>query len=107
MACQAGMIPTVLGGDGRVLDLGRKRRLFSAAQSVALAVQDKTCTVQACDIPAAWCHAHHDLRWASGGETSLANGRLLCPRHHRMVHHPDYAVEPTQARRIRLVRHRQ
>ena len=37
LACTAGILPAVLGGNSEVLDLGRTRRLFSAAQRKALA----------------------------------------------------------------------
>ena len=39
LACTAGILPAVLDGNSEVLDLGRTRRLFSAAQRKALAIQ--------------------------------------------------------------------
>ena len=33
LACQAGIIPVVLGGKGEILDLGRTRRLFNGPQT--------------------------------------------------------------------------
>ena len=36
LACEAAIIPVVLGGTGEILDLGRTRRLFSPAQRKAL-----------------------------------------------------------------------
>ena len=36
LACEAGVIPAVLGGAGQVLDLGRERRFHSKAQRIAL-----------------------------------------------------------------------
>lgn len=92
LACEAGIIPVVLGGAGQPLDTGRLRRLFSTAQRLALAVRDKGCTAAGCDQPPAACHAHHDLPWSRGGRTSVRNGRLLCPRHHRVIHDPRYEV---------------
>ena len=41
---------------------------------------------------ASGCHAHHDDPWSKGGLTDLANGRLLCPRHHRLAHDSRYAM---------------
>ena len=55
LACQARIIPVVLGKRGEVLDLGRSARLFSAAQRKAMAIRDRECTAQGCSIPAAWC----------------------------------------------------
>ena len=59
LACQARIIPVVLGREGEVLDLGRSARLFSPAQRKALAIRDRECTTDGCSIPAAWCEAHH------------------------------------------------
>ena len=42
LACTAGILPAVLGGPSEVLDLGRTRRLFTAAQRKALAITQRT-----------------------------------------------------------------
>jgi hypothetical protein len=87
LACSAGIIPVVLGGRGEVLDLGRSRRLFSPAQRKALAIRDRGCRAEGCDIPAAWCEAHHHARpWARGGDTDVRHGLLLCSYHHHRAH---------------------
>jgi hypothetical protein len=89
LACQARIIPVVLGTTGEVLDLGRSTRLFSPAQRKALAIRDKQCTTEGCSIPAAWCEAHHWKQpWASGGRTDIADGKLLCSFHHHRAHDP-------------------
>ena len=32
--------------------------------------------------------------WERGGESNLANGVLLCSRHHRFLHqHPDWQID--------------
>lgn len=91
LACTARILPAVLGGDSEVLDLGRSRRLFSPAQRKAMAIRDRTCRVEGCEIPAAWCEAHHPGRsWAAGGNTDLADGMLLCSFHHHRAHDTRY-----------------
>lgn len=91
LACTANIIPTVLGGQSEVLDLGRTRRLFSAPQRKALALRQRTCRAEGCDIPARWCEAHHaSSPWSSGGRTDLADGLLLCSFHHHRAHDPRY-----------------
>lgn len=92
LACEAGIIPAVLDREGRVLDLGRTRRLFTKAQRIALGLRDRGCTAKGCETTASGCHAHHDNPWSHGGATDLSNGRLLCPRHHRLAHDPRYAT---------------
>jgi hypothetical protein len=92
LACEAGIIPVVLGADSQALDLGRTRRLFTKAQRIALGLRDGGCTARGCETSASGCHAHHDDPWSRGGLTDLANGRLLCPRHHRLAHHSQYAI---------------
>ncbi len=89
LACQARIIPVVLGRKGEVLDLGRSARLFSAAQRKALAIRDRECTTEGCSIPAAWCEAHHAKQpWSQGGRTDLDDGKLLCSFHHHRAHDP-------------------
>ncbi|MDN4162901.1 HNH endonuclease signature motif containing protein [Nocardioides abyssi] len=90
MACEAGLIPAVLGSRSELLDLGRTARLFSGAQRRGLAITQQTCTAVGCDWPAHLCHAHHDDSWLHGGKTDLANARLLCPRHHARIHDPHF-----------------
>jgi hypothetical protein len=91
LACGAQIIPVVLGGKSEVLDLGRSRRLFSPAQRKAMAVRDRRCRAERCEIPAAWCEAHHATHpWTSGGRTDLDDGVLLCSWHHHRAHDPTY-----------------
>jgi hypothetical protein len=92
LACEAGIIPVVLGTDSQPLDMGRLRRLFTKAQRIALALRDRGCTARGCETSASGCHAHHDDPWSRGGLTDIANGRLLCPRHHRLAHDSRYAM---------------
>lgn len=91
LACEAGIIPAVLGTSSQPLDLGRTARLFTKAQRLALSLRDGGCTARGCEVSASGCHAHHDDPWSRGGRTDLAKGRLLCPRHHRLAHDPRYA----------------
>ncbi|WP_229707174.1 HNH endonuclease signature motif containing protein [Nocardioides deserti] len=90
MACEAGLIPAVLGSRSELLDLGRTARLFNGAQRLGLVVTQRVCTVLGCDWPAHLCHAHHDDSWFSGGETNFDEARLLCPRHHARIHDPRF-----------------
>jgi len=86
IACEAGIVPMVLGARSQVLDLGDGERFFTPAQRRALGHRDKGCTFPGCTIPPQWCEAHHVVHWADGGLTDLANGTLLCGRHHTVVH---------------------
>jgi hypothetical protein len=90
MACDAGLIPLVLGGRSLVLDCGRKRRFHSKAQRIAIAVRDRGCSADGCDYPPGLCHVHHNPSWSSGGGTDVEHGRLLCPKHHHRAHDRDY-----------------
>lgn len=104
LACSAGILPAVLGGKGEVLDVGRRRRLFTYSQRVALAVRDGGCRAEGCDLPSGMCEAHHLDPWGSGGRTDLDRGILLCSYHHHRIHDPDYAHTLTDQRRIEFTR---
>jgi hypothetical protein len=50
------------------------------------------------------CHAHHDQPWSTGGHTTLADGRLLCQRHHTLAHDHRYQQQPAPGRTITFTR---
>ena len=86
MACEARIIPVVMGSSGVVLDMGRATRLASRQQRRALEVMHATCAVPSCSVPVAQCQPHHIEYWNSGGSTDLDNLVPLCDQHHRCVH---------------------
>ncbi|MHA7862114.1 HNH endonuclease [Tessaracoccus sp. Y36] len=85
LACDAELIPVVLGTASQPLDVGRKHRLFPAAIRTALVLRDGGCAFPGCTARPASCEAHHIIPWWAGGESSLVNAVLLCPHHHRLV----------------------
>ena len=85
LACDAGLIPMVLGTASRPLDVGRTHRLFTPALRAAIVQRDQGCVFPGCTTPPAQCEAHHVNPWWTGGDTCLANGVALCPHHHRLV----------------------
>ena len=104
MACNATIIPWVLGNDSEVLDAGRASRLFQPIQRKALRLQHKCCQAEGCDVPPEWCDAHHLNPWAAGGMTKLKDGALLCLHHHRQAHNPAYTHERLPDGTIRFTR---
>jgi hypothetical protein len=95
LACQAGIIPVVCDGDSQPLDVGRKKRLYSEYQRIAMHVRDRRCRADGCDRTTG-LHAHHNTRWADGGHTNLNDGISLCPWHHHRAHdtHHDTTYHP-------------
>jgi Domain of unknown function (DUF222) len=106
LACNAAILPAVLGGDSEILDLGRTKRLFTPAQRRALRIRDKRCRAEGCDISAEWTEAHHLTPWQAGGRTDLANGILLCPFHHHLIHDPTYHHTRVETGEVRFRRRR-
>jgi hypothetical protein len=90
MAADAEVIPIVLGTDSEVLDVGRKRRLFSRAQRLALWERDGGCA--SCGAPPAMTEAHHIGWWSRGGSTDLGNGVLLCTGCHHTIHRDGWEI---------------
>ncbi|MGC0274662.1 DUF222 domain-containing protein [Pseudactinotalea sp. Z1739] len=90
LACNSGLIPTVLNGKSIPLDLGRSKRLFTEPQRTALTVRHTTCAADGCQRPYAWCELHHAIPWSHSGPTDLDNAVPLCHRHHRMAHDHRY-----------------
>jgi len=88
LACDARILPVVLGGAGQILDTGRARRLATGPLRRALHIRDRGCAFPDCDRPPRWCDAHHLVPWSDGGATDLDNLVLLCRHHHRTIHDP-------------------
>ena len=95
LACEAGIIPAILGADGELLDLGRAARYFTPGQKRALYLRDGGCTYPGCTMPAHWSDAHHLQYWSLGGASDLDNAALLCERHHTKVHTHDLTATIT------------
>lgn len=71
----------VLDGAGRVIDLGRRRRLFTGAAREAVWLQGCGCGWAGCDLHPA--QVDHLTPWSEGGSTDPTNGDLACGWHNR------------------------
>ncbi|WP_461163655.1 HNH endonuclease signature motif containing protein [Arthrobacter sp. R4-81] len=92
IACDADIIPILLGSEGRILDIGRTTRIFPPHIRKAITARDQGCTFPGCTIPAPWCEAHHTTYWSHNGPTSTENGTLLCTHHHHLIHKEQWTI---------------
>jgi hypothetical protein len=119
LACDAEIVPVVLGSRGEVLDIGRTSRTVTTPIWHGLVARDRHCAFPACTRPPVMCHAHHLQHWADGGNTSLDNLVLVCGHHHRVLHHtpwqirlnpkdrqPEFSPPPRHGRDRDWIRHR-
>lgn len=86
LACDASISRIVLGPDSEVLDIGRKTRVWTAAQRRAIIARDQHCRAKGCDRDYRYCDIHHETHWADGGTTSVDKGKLFCRFHHTIEH---------------------
>lgn len=92
LACDATIIPMVLGAHSEPLDVGRAKRLVTPAIRRALIVRDGCCRWPGCDKGPEWTDAHHLLAWISGGPTAQRNLILLGRHHHVNVHEGQFKI---------------
>ena len=104
LACNAAILPAVLGGKSVALDLGHSSRLFSESQRVAKGLEHTTCAATGCERPYAWCELHHRKAWATGGKTDLKNAIPLCHRHHQWIHDTGFNHESMPDGSVRFSR---
>src|SRR6266545_3651241 len=95
IACDAGVIPVVLGSNSEPLDVGREHRLVTPAMRRALIARDQGCIIPGCDAPPGHCDAHHVIHWIDGGKTAVVNLVLVCTPHHRAIHRDTWIVTIT------------
>ena len=74
----------VFDSAGNVIDLGRRRRLFTGTAREAARLQSTRCTWPGCTIRAEHCAIDHLDDWQHGGDTSPANGGPACTRHNNL-----------------------
>ena len=73
----------VIDSAGVVVEMGRKRRLFTGAAREAVLLADSRCIWGACGVAAEHCQIDHSLEWARDGTTDPRNGGPGCGRHNR------------------------
>ncbi len=100
LACDATVIPMVLGAASELLDVGRATRTIPIGIRRALNERDGGCAFPGCTRPRRWADAHHIHHWADGGPTTLTNLVLLCGHHHDLIHHTRWAVRITAGRPV-------
>ena len=93
LACDAHILPIVLGSNSQPLDVGTTVRLATGPIRKALITRDKGCVC--CGAPPIYCDAHHVISWIDGGETKITNLVLLCKRCHRDLHAGHWTIQIT------------
>jgi hypothetical protein len=77
LGCDADIV-AITEKDGLPIDVGRRKRLFTARQRRALQARDRTCRFPGCPVPATRTRGHHIHAWWLGGRTDIGNGLSLC-----------------------------
>ncbi|NRN66618.1 HNH endonuclease [Kibdelosporangium sp. 4NS15] len=93
IACDAHVLPAVMGGDSKPLDVAVPAYVVPAHIRRGLVLRDRGCAFPGCDRPASVCHSHHITSWLRGGPTALGNLVLLCGQHHRLIHRSEWEVK--------------
>ena len=96
LACNAELLPVVLGSESQVLDAGSRARLFNPEQRKILYARDRGCTFPGCEKTLDRCQAHHVHEYSRGGVTTIENGVLVCSYHHHVVHETDWEIQMIQ-----------
>ncbi|WP_436793243.1 DUF222 domain-containing protein [Actinospongicola halichondriae] len=83
----------IVDGASTVIDLGRRRRLFTGCSRDAALLQavlrnrDRLrCGQIGCDAPSHRIQVDHDVEWTDGGATDVANSQPLCGFHNIVKH---------------------
>jgi hypothetical protein len=103
IACDAGILPIILGGASVPIDIGRARRPYTGAARTAVLLRDRGCAFPGCDRPPRWTQIHHIVHWADGGPTDRDNGVAMCSHHHRLIHHSDWTIRLGPDRRPEFI----
>jgi hypothetical protein len=95
LACDANIIPIVLGSKSEPIDVAVPAYTVPTRMRRALVQRDRGCAFPDCERTPATCDSHHVKPWHQGGETRQSNLVLLCGRHHRLIHNSDWEATIT------------
>ncbi len=91
--CDTGAVSVGFDDDRQCVNVGRNQRLFTEKQRIGMAVRDGGCIADGCDRPPSYCEAHHINQWTrDNGKTDIADGVLLCRRHHLLLHNTGWHI---------------
>ena len=76
----------VFNSRSRIIDLGRRSRLFIGGTRRVVEITRPTCAHPSCRVPSERCDIDNDTEWEHGGPTHPDNGTPRCPPHHRYRH---------------------
>ena len=93
LACEARIIPAVLGGKSQVLDLGRAKRFASEAQRIVKTIEAGGCEVEGCDCATRHDpHAPPDPLGRRRHKPTATDLIMICPPHHARAHDQRYTM---------------
>jgi len=92
LASQARLTVVSTDQEGEVVAKGRDTRLFSPSAIRAITARDRCCQMPGCTRNR-WLQAHHVIPWSEGGETTIANGCLVCAGCHLQLHEGNLRLE--------------
>lgn len=91
----------VIDSVGRVVDLGRERRLFTGGARVAAQLAARHCSHPGCDVPALRCDVDHVDEWvADDGRTDQRNADPKCGVHDRFKHRERWTSRRSEHGRV-------
>ncbi len=91
--CDTGAVTVGFDDDGQCVNVGRNQRLFTQKQRIGMSVRDGGCIADGCNRPPSYCEAHHINQWfRDDGKTDIADGVLLCRRHHLLLHNTGWQI---------------
>jgi hypothetical protein len=99
LACDAGILPAVMGGNSLVKDMGRATRTATSAQRARSAAMHATCAHPGCGVEFSRCRIHHVTFWGEHlGPTDEDNPLPVCDKHHHLIHEGGWTLTMTPDR---------
>jgi hypothetical protein len=95
LACDAHIIPVVLGSKSEPIDVAVPSYTVPTRMRRSIVLRDRGCAFPECECAPSTCESHHITPWHQGGETRQSNLMLLCGRHHRLIHNSDWEATVT------------